>query len=97
MIDFYAEWCDGCRYLEGDTLRDYEVRVAILERYVPLRVDVTEETFVTRELLERYKVMTLPAIVLIDPQGNERDRVEAYIPAHAMLERLGDARTARGR
>lgn len=94
VIQFYADWCDACRFLEGDTLRDHDVRAAILERYVPLRIDVTEETFETRDQLERYRVLQLPAIILIDEQGKERDRIESYVPAEAMLQRLGDARTA---
>ncbi len=94
LIHFYAEWCDGCRFLENDTLRDHDVRAAILERYVPLRIDVTEETFETRAQLERYRVLQLPSIVMVDPQGKELDRIDHYLPPHAMLERLGDARTA---
>jgi thiol-disulfide isomerase/thioredoxin len=88
LIQFYAEWCDSCRLLRDETLRDFDVRSAIRRRFVPLRIDVTEETFVNRDQLERYKVMHLPAIVMMDVGGNESDRIEQYVPAVEMLSRL---------
>ena len=89
LIVFHAEWSEDCRALEADTLSDYEVRVAIRKSYVPLRIDVTEETVANREQLERYKVMRVPAIVLLDSSRREQSRIEQYVPPMHMLEHLG--------
>jgi len=88
LVDFYAEWCDACRLLDHDTLRDFEVRDAIRRRYVPLRIDVTEETFASRDQLQRYRVVQLPAIVMLDERGAESDRIEQYVPPAVMLRRI---------
>ena len=88
FISFYASWCEACVLLERDTLADLDVREAIRERFVPLRIDVTEETRASREQLERYGVYQLPAIVVVDASGSPVDRIGGYLSAEAMIGRL---------
>jgi hypothetical protein len=88
LVVFHADWSAECRRLDDDTLSDLAVRDAIRKRYVPLRIDVTEETKLNRRQLERYRVLTLPAIVRLDARGVEHDRITAHLAPDAMLERL---------
>jgi thiol:disulfide interchange protein len=88
FVSFYASWCEACVRLERDTLADSDVRAAIRERFVPLRLDVSEETRNSREQLERYGVYQLPAIVVVDAAGKPIDRIDSYLSREAMLSRL---------
>jgi hypothetical protein len=92
LVSFFAEWSDDCRQLEDDTLLSPEVRGAIRQGYVPLRIDVTEETRAGRELLERYRVDQLPAIILLDAQGHELDRINEFVTQEALLDRLAKSK-----
>jgi hypothetical protein len=95
LVSFFAEWSEDCRQLEDDTLISPEVRGAIREGYVPLRIDVTEETRAGRALLERYGVDQLPAIILIDVQGHELDRINEFVTQQALLDRLARSKHER--
>ena len=60
VVDFWADWCDACWRLERQTFAEPEVRRAIAEQFVALRIDVSEETRENREQLQRYGVVQLP-------------------------------------
>jgi thiol:disulfide interchange protein len=88
FVAFYADWSDGARRLDDHALSDVQARAAILARFVPLRVDVTEESMASREQLTRYGVDRLPAIVMLGPDGEEQDRVVDAVDALALLSRV---------
>jgi thiol:disulfide interchange protein len=88
LVSFWADWSEDCVELHQKTLRDPSVRAAIFGGYVPLRIDVTEESRLGRIQLQRYGVAHLPAVILLDDEGNELDRVEELISEKGMLERL---------
>ncbi len=92
LVEFAAEWCMPCRLLETKTFNDEQVRAAMAADFVPLRIDVTEETMLGREQLERYKVVGLPAILVLDSEGKEIDRISHFVDATTLLRRLKAAR-----
>ncbi len=96
VVDFSAEWCLPCMVLARDTLSDESVEAELFTHFVALRVDVTEETTASRELLSRYRVRGLPAIVVLDADGAELDRIGHYLDPDSFLSRLERARTKTG-
>lgn len=92
LIDFWAMWCIPCMRMEAETFRDPEVQVRINAAFVPLKVDVTEETRDNRQQLERYDVAKLPVIVLLDAQGRELARVDEFLGPSEFLERLAQVK-----
>lgn len=88
LIDFSASWCFPCVKLDRDTLADPLVRQTLSASFIPLKVDVTEESLTNREQIERYRVYRLPAVLLLDAQGRELDRIGEYIDASHFLARL---------
>ncbi len=91
LVSFWADWCFACLELEEGPLREPAVRAEIFARYVPLRIDVSEETRLGRTQLARYGVDHLPAIIIIDDRGRERARIGEYVSEQVMLERLRSA------
>ncbi len=96
LVDFSAEWCVPCMRLQADTLSDEAVQAAIGADFVPLRIDVSEESRAGREQLRRYGIHGLPAILVIDAQGHEVDRIEQYLDVDAFLSRLATDRARLG-
>jgi thiol-disulfide isomerase/thioredoxin len=91
LVDFFAAWCPPCQLLEATTLRDPLVWTEIELAYVPLRIDVTEETARTKALLELFRVDALPALVVVDASGREIDRLRQYLPAAELAAWLAHA------
>jgi hypothetical protein len=88
LVSFFAEWSEECRRLERDTLRDPDVRRAVLGGFVPLRIDVTEETHENREQSARYAVRRVPSLLVLDAGGKEIGRFEAFVPPDVLLTEL---------
>lgn len=88
FIDVTADWCVPCQLLEADALDDDRVRRALADGFIPLRIDVTEETRENREQQRRYRVRGLPTLLVVDARGVELDRIESYLDAAGLVTRL---------
>lgn len=78
MIDFWAEWCVACKELDHITFSDPTVAKLIVDRFVPLKIDGTKANGPVKEIWSRYKVVGLPTIIFLAPDGRELDRFEAF-------------------
>jgi thioredoxin:protein disulfide reductase len=98
LIDFFAEWCAACKELDVHTWTDPVVAKEVAERFVPLKIDATEETDQTEDLQRKYKVPGLPTVLMMacrderPPEcaipGEGPTRVTGFLPPPEMLERL---------
>ena len=70
MLDFYADWCVECKYLERDTFADTAV-ISALSAVVLLRADVTANDAVDQSLLKKFELFGPPAGLFFDPTGKE--------------------------
>lgn len=89
IVDFTAEWCGACHEIEATIFHDPKV-VERLSGFVPLRLDVTAETPENLQLLKKYGVMSLPAIVFVGKDGKplEKPRINGLVPVEAFLVAL---------
>jgi thiol:disulfide interchange protein DsbD len=98
LIDFFAEWCAACKELDVHTWTDPVVAKEVAERFVPLKIDATEETEENDSLQKKYAVPGLPTVLMMacrderPPEcavpGEGPTRVTGFLPAPEMLERL---------
>lgn len=80
MIDFGAEWCAGCKELEHQTFPHPTVRTEA-QRFIAIRVDATDDDAPdTKRLSEKYKVVGLPTVIMLDSAGNEVARFNKFVP-----------------
>jgi hypothetical protein len=56
--------------------------------FVPVRVHVRDQADEFKRLGERYGVQWTPAILVLDPEGAERHRVEGFLPADELVPQL---------
>jgi len=92
VIDYWASWCPGCRVLEATTLSDPTVSSALESWFVPVKLDVSEDTALTKARLDSHHVYALPAILVLDAQGHELGRLGRYLPPEEFLVWLAAAR-----
>jgi len=88
LVDFGAEWCNACKELEHEAFSDPRV-VAEAQRFVAVRVDMTEnDPETTRLLTQHYRQPGLPLVVIHGVDGAEAGRITGPIDADELLSRL---------
>jgi len=60
----------------------------VSENFVPVRVHVREQADEFKRLGERYGAQWTPTILLINPAGEERYRIEGFLPTEDFLAQL---------
>ena len=67
---------------------DERVARLITENFIPARVHVREQADAFRRFGERYNAQWTPTLLVIDPDSQERHRVEGFLPAEDLLAQL---------
>jgi uncharacterized protein YyaL (SSP411 family) len=84
LLHMAAVWCHWCHVMEGTTYRDPAIRTAILDRFIPVRVDQDADP----ELSYRYESWGWPATIMLDKDGNEIFKRRGYIPPELFAKLL---------
>ncbi len=81
LVDFSAEWCAACHEIDKHVFHDPRF-VEKMKGFVPLRLDVTNETAENEAKLKKFKVYSLPSIVFVRATGEVLDepRINGFIP-----------------
>jgi len=88
LIDFGAEWCAGCKELEHQTFPDPGVRTEA-QRFIAIHVDATDDDAPdTKRLSEKYKVIGLPTVIMIDTNGKEVARFNEFVKPAPFVEAM---------
>jgi thiol:disulfide interchange protein DsbD len=81
IIDFYADWCIPCKELDGLTFSDAKV-INALSDFKALKVDMTKSMDEQTEIIRnKFKIVGMPTILLIDSKGNEVKRLTGFVDA----------------
>jgi hypothetical protein len=66
------------------------------EHFVPVRIHVRQHPELWKTVGERFGVQWTPTVLVVDPSGEERHRIEGFLPADDFLAQLelGTARSA---
>ena len=97
LIDFGAEWCAACKELDLHTWTDPVVAAEVSQKFVPLKIDATDDNEANDALLKKYGVPGLPTVLMVackDPlpacavPQDGPGRVTGFLPPPEMLERL---------
>jgi uncharacterized protein YyaL (SSP411 family) len=84
LLHMAAVWCHWCHVMEGTTYRDPAIQAAILDRFIPVRVDQDADP----ELSYRYENWGWPATIMLDKDGNEIFKRRGYIPPELFAKLL---------
>lgn len=85
LLVFSASWCPPCIAMKHDVWADTEVSKAVTNGFVPVHIDVDSSELA--EVAERYQVRGIPAVLLVDAQGNVL-RQESFMSRSETLEFL---------
>lgn len=86
LIDFGAEWCGACHEIDAEVFSNPVVQER-LKAFIALRLDVTSESPENLKTLQKYGVLSLPAILFLDKNGTllEKPRINGALSADEFL------------
>ena len=74
FIDFYADWCVPCKWMDETTYADKGVISTLQSGFVPVKVNIDD--FDGYTLKAEYNIKVLPTLLIIDPSGKVIKRFE---------------------
>lgn len=74
FIDFYADWCVPCKWMDEITYTDRNVISTLQNDFVSVKVNIDDFDGFT--LKEEYKVKVLPTVIVLDQNGKVVKRYE---------------------
>lgn len=86
FIEFYADWCVPCKWMEETTFADQQVQTELSDNFVALRVDIDD--FDGFALKQHYDIRVLPTIMILDQNGRTVVREEQSLTAPMLLQLL---------
>jgi len=85
LVEAWAQWCTACKLMDRNTWSDPAVRREVRKHFVPLRLDLTEETPASAARSEAYSVEGLPTVLSCRSPGCAAPRVTGYLrPAEVL-------------
>jgi thiol:disulfide interchange protein DsbD len=89
LVEFTAQWCLNCRFLEQTVYGDARVVQALRTRgVVPLQVDLTRPNPELQSLLAAYGGAGLPFVAILNPHGREIGHLSGLFSADALVRDL---------
>lgn len=90
LIDFYADWCIPCKELDAMTFSDERV-INETKEYLSFKIDMTQTMSEETEILrERFNIVGMPTVLIIDSKGNEAKRITGFVDADKFLDILSE-------
>lgn len=87
VLDFYADWCGPCRWMQANTWNDARVMRA-MQNFVLLPVNVDHNP----ELSRKFGVQGIPYVVVISPDGKVLRSQTGAVPPDQLLSWLPEVR-----
>ena len=86
FVDFYADWCTPCKWMDKTVFSDDQVKHKLTDNYIPIKVNIDDlDGF---ELKQKYKIGVLPTFIIFNSSGEMVDRVEETLNVDELLEIL---------
>lgn len=86
FVEFYADWCTPCKWMDKTTFKNISVIDQLNHNYVPLKMDI--ESKEGQNLQDQYDVKILPTIFIFDSQGRMIERIEKTLSSESMITLL---------
>ncbi len=86
FVDFYADWCTPCKWMDQTVFTDPSVALALKKDFVAYKVNIDDlEGF---ELKQKYDVSVLPTMIILNSNGKMVERIEETMTSTEFLDVL---------
>ncbi len=87
VVDFYASWCPPCIAMKHEVWPDPAVVRAIDAGFLAVQIDADRD----QVYAPRYRVETLPTVLLLDPGGAVLKRTTGFLSQSGVIDMLASA------
>ena len=87
-IDFYANWCVPCKWMDETTYSDKKIISSLTQNFIPVKINIDD--FDGYTLKEEYNVKVLPTVIILDENGRVIKRFEESLPPSKLKDVLED-------
>ncbi len=91
VVYFYSDTCSVCKKMKATTLKDWRVRKILNEKFVAVRVNITNHSDAKSMVLKRrFKVFGTPTILFFDSHGErlKGDTIYGYVSPEEFYDML---------
>ncbi len=81
LLNFTADWCPPCQDMKKRTLPDAQVQQLLTEKFVTVKVDLTNPGPAQNALAEQYGVQGIPTYILASADGKVLAQQVGFVPA----------------
>ncbi|HEY6911106.1 MAG TPA: thioredoxin family protein, partial [Myxococcales bacterium] len=74
--------------MDAEVYPDPRVVSFVTQNFLPARIHVRENKAEWERYSQRYGVQWTPAVLVVDPSGTERHRIEGFLPVEDFLAQL---------
>jgi thiol-disulfide isomerase/thioredoxin len=86
FLDFYADWCKPCVWMDQTTLNHATVAEILNQNYIPVKINIDDlDGF---EMKKMFDIKYLPTILVFNSFGQMIDRVEETLSPNKMVDLL---------
>ncbi|MFQ5741401.1 MAG: thioredoxin fold domain-containing protein [Acidobacteriota bacterium] len=81
----FTDWCTYCKQMEATTFKDPELLGKMSDKYIWVKLNAETNPEGVR-LARQFAITGYPTIIVLDPEGEELDRMEGYFPSREFEE-----------
>lgn len=74
FVDFYANWCVPCKWMDETTYTDKSLIAELRDRFIPVKINIDD--FDGYTLKEEFNITVLPTVLILDENGRVIKRYE---------------------
>jgi len=86
MVDFWANWCNPCQWMDEQTFSDPTVAKYLSANYVSVRVDI--DNLEGYKYKEEYNIRYLPSILILNAKGEVLKKYEESFAPSKLIQLL---------
>lgn len=86
FVEFYADWCTPCKWMDKTTFKNDLVVSQLNNNYVSMKLDI--ESGEGQQLKKQYEVNILPTILIFNSKGRMIERIEKTLSSESMVSML---------
>lgn len=75
LLRFTADWCPPCQTMKHTVFSRSDIAHTLSTRFRAVSADLTQPGTATQNLATRYKVLSIPTFVVLNPEGHETTRL----------------------
>ena len=93
FVDFWAEWCNPCQWMDEQTFSNHQVKEYLSTEYISVRVDI--DNFQGYNLKEEYNIRYLPTLLVLNEQGQLIKKYEESFAPSKLISLLKELNKGR--